>query len=808
MSGFNFGKLKDPQYFAENRLPAHSDHIFYRDEAELARGVSSFYRTLGGIWHFAYARNTALIPQGFEAADYACHDWETIHVPAHIQMQGHGVPHYTNTTYPWDGHESIAPGEIPTRSNPVGCYVKYFNVPEDWENVFISFGGVDAALALFLNGHFVGYSEDSCTPADFDLTPYLVTGENKLAAMVFRYTSASWLEDQDFWRFSGIYRDVLLYTKPQHHIEDVAVRAVPFERDGYTHGQLDVHLTFGDAAEKHVEILLCDEDGDCIWEDEASIPAKTHTFSGEAACVLLWSAESPWLYHLLIRVRDAADVLQEVVRVRVGFREFCLRDGLMQINGKRIVFKGVNRHEFDSDHGRAMNPALFEQDIIALKRANVNAIRTSHYPNSSRLYELCDIYGFYVIDETNLETHGSWMKNGACAKDAHTVPGDSEEWLPAVFDLAFAADQQARLDYAYAAIGKVTERAKQLIQANYQSAPKHSYYMGCSTGGRESMIAAQRYPNEFDGVVVGNAAFRLSRAMLGATWIYQHLMAAAPKNAQGQKILANALSQKDLDAVVRGVLKRCDAKDGVADGIVNAWESCDFKPEMVQKEIGAKKVALLKAIFGGPKNSRGEALYAGFPFDTALTEASRRAWWLGTDASVPVNTSNNILSIPLLTHYFMQPYSTTRDPLKFDFDRDVASTLNTRGLNDGDSPNLKTFKANGGRMIIFDGVSDPIFSAFDQRDWYRAMHETTGDAQSFARLFIVPGMTHCGGGRSLDDFDPLTALEQWREEGRAPAHLLAKGKAFPGKSQPICAYPTVTTYMGGDLNRAESYACK
>ena len=436
MSGFDFGKLKDPQYFAENRLPAHSDHVFYRDETELARGVSSFYRTLGGVWHFAHARNTAFIPQGFEAANYDCHDWETIHVPAHIQMEGHGVPHYTNTTYPWDGHESIAPGEIPTRSNPVGCYVKYFNVPEDWENVFISFGGVDAALALFLNGHFVGYSEDSCTPADFDLTPYLVTGENKLAAMVFRYASASWLEDQDFWRFSGIYRDVLLYTKPQHHIEDIAVRAVPIERDGYTDGQLDVHLTFGDASEKHVEILLCDEDGDCIWEDEASIPAKTHTFSGEPACVLLWSAECPWLYHVLIRVRDAADVLQEVVRVRVGFREFCLRDGLMQINGKRIVFKGVNRHEFDCDHARAMDPALFEQDLIALKRANVNAIRTSHYPNSSRLYELCDIYGLYVIDETNLETHGSWMKNGAYAKDAHTVPGDHEAWLPAVLDRA------------------------------------------------------------------------------------------------------------------------------------------------------------------------------------------------------------------------------------------------------------------------------------------------------------------------------------------------------------------------------------
>ncbi|MBF1714992.1 MAG: DUF4981 domain-containing protein, partial [Selenomonas sp.] len=264
----------------------------------------------------------------------------------------------------------------------------------------------------------------------------LVSGENKLAAMVFRYASASWLEDQDFWRFSGIYRDVTLYTKPQHHIEDVAVRAVPIERDGYTDGQLDVHLTFGDAAEKKIKILLCDEDGDCIWEDEASISAKTHTFSGDAFAVLLWSAEYPFLYHLLIRVRDAAGSLQEVVRIRVGFREFCLRDGLMQINGKRIVFKGVNRHEFDCDHGRAMDPALFEQDLIALKRANVNAIRTSHYPNSSRLYELADLYGFYVIDETNLETHGSWMRNGACEKDANSLPGDHAEWLPAVLDRA------------------------------------------------------------------------------------------------------------------------------------------------------------------------------------------------------------------------------------------------------------------------------------------------------------------------------------------------------------------------------------
>ena len=434
MSGFDFGKLKDPQYFAENRLPAHSDHIFYRDETELARGVSSFYRTLGGVWHFAHARNTAFIPQGFEAVDYDCHDWETIHVPAHIQMEGHGVPHYTNTTYPWDGHESIAPGEIPTRSNPVGCYVKYFTVPEEWENVFISFGGVDAALALFLNGHFVGYSEDSCTPADFDLTPYVTAGENKLAAMVFRYASASWLEDQDFWRFSGIYRDVLLYTKPQHHIEDIEVRAIPVHN--YTDGQLSIRLSFGDAGDKGVLLDLYDADGTEVLQVNEHIEGEAYEFSAVIKGVHLWSAEEPYLYHAVLCVYDADGLLQETLRLRVGFREFCMRDGLMQINGKRIVFKGVNRHEFDCDHGRAMDPALFEQDIIALKRANVNAIRTSHYPNSSRLYELCDIYGFYVIDETNLETHGSWMKNGACAKDEHTVPGDRAAWLPAVLDRA------------------------------------------------------------------------------------------------------------------------------------------------------------------------------------------------------------------------------------------------------------------------------------------------------------------------------------------------------------------------------------
>lgn len=376
----------------------------------------------------------------------------------------------------------------------------------------------------------------------------------------------------------------------------------------------------------------------------------------------------------------------------------------------------------------------------------------------------------------------------------------------AVFDVSFANEQLARINYAYAAIGKVTERAKQLIAYNYQTEPKYSYYMGCSTGGREAMIAAQRYPQEFDGVVVGNAAFRLSRATLGATWNYQHLMSIAPTNAQGQKILAKSLTKADLNLLNQAVLKQCDSKDGLADGIINAWEQCDFDPNTLTEQLGNQKVAVIKALFEGAKNSQGEAVYTGFPYHASLATDAWREWWIGLDEQTPVNTLNNILTIPLLMHYFMQPNG--QDPLAFDFDKDIARTLNTRGLNDGDSPNLTSFKANGGKMIIFEGSADPIFSAFDQRDWYQQMDQVTGEAERFARLFTVPGMTHCSGGNALDDFDPLTALENWREQGQAPNYLLAKGKAFPNKQMPICAYPKIATYIGGDENQASSFECR
>ena len=431
---FTMEKLADPTFFQENRLPAHSDHGFYADVVEMAREESTFRRTLNGLWKFHFAKNLSLRPAGFEAMDYDCRSWDTIRVPAHLQMEGYGAPQYTNQTYPWDGHEAVTPGNIPERENPVASYVKYFVVPEDWDNAYISFQGAESALVVWLNGHYVGYSEDSFTPADFDLTPYLVAGENKLAVEVIRFSSGSWIEDQDFWRFCGLFREVVLYTKPAVHVEDVWVKAIP-END-YHDGRLSLDLKWNNAAAKKVVYELLDPAGQQVLREEVAADGLSGHFEAEVSEVQLWSAEHPSLYQLVLSVYDAAGHLQEVIPQAVGFREFRLDGNIMKLNGKRIVFKGTNRHEFDCYRGRAMDPASFEQDILTMKRHNINALRCSHYPNSSYIYALCDRYGLYVIDETNLETHGTWQKNGVLARDENTLPNDHDEWQEIILDRA------------------------------------------------------------------------------------------------------------------------------------------------------------------------------------------------------------------------------------------------------------------------------------------------------------------------------------------------------------------------------------
>ncbi|WP_303995645.1 glycoside hydrolase family 2 TIM barrel-domain containing protein [Megamonas hypermegale] len=432
---FDLNKLANPAYFADNRLPAHSDHHYFANECEMNNDEMSMRKSLNGLWYFSYAKNLASRIEGFESTDYDCKIWDTIRVPAHIQMEGYGKPHYTNTPYPWDGHEKVNESEIPQDFNPTGSYVKYFTAPKGWKEVFVSFQGVDSAMALWLNGQFVGYSEDSCTPSEFDLTPYLVEGENKLAVQVYRFSSGSWVEDQDFWRFSGIYRDVYLFTKPQLHIDDLFVHAVPV--NDYKDGKLTIDFKWNNEAAKNLAVKMTDNEGNIVIDTvQENITSTESTFTADLKDVKLWSAEHPNLYKAVFTVTDASGDIMEIIPQNIGFREFKMDGNIMKINGKRIVFKGVNRHEFDCYFGRAIPTEKIAHDLDIMKQHNINAVRTSHYPNNSKLYELCDIYGLYVIDETNMETHGSWMVKGAVREDANTVPNDNPAWHDIIIDRA------------------------------------------------------------------------------------------------------------------------------------------------------------------------------------------------------------------------------------------------------------------------------------------------------------------------------------------------------------------------------------
>ena len=432
MSTFDYGKVKDPRYFCENRLEAHSDHGYYATVEAAQEQESDFVENLNGLWKFHYAKNYESTIQGFEKEEYSCADWDDIHVPAHIQMEGYDAPQYANTQYPWEGHEDIHPGEIPTHFNPVASYGKYFTVPKRMQGkrLFISFQGAARGLALWLNGQFVGYSEDSFTPSEFELTDYLKDGENKLAAQVFKWTSSSWCEDQDFYRFSGIYRDVYLYTVPEVHIRDLRVRAVPDET--LEHASLEVQTqTWGRG--KAVYRL---SKGEKVYVEEEKSLEETDRYSWEIENPLLWSAEDPQLYDLTIEVYSEDGALQEVIPQKVGFRRFEMKDHIMTLNGKRIVFKGANRHEFSSVSGRHVSEEELRKDLTVMKQNNINAIRTCHYPDGSLLYHLCDEYGLYLIDETNLESHGSWDVAERTGDYTYIVPHDKPEWLGMMLDRA------------------------------------------------------------------------------------------------------------------------------------------------------------------------------------------------------------------------------------------------------------------------------------------------------------------------------------------------------------------------------------
>ncbi len=434
MAEFHYDKVKDPVFFKENVLPAHAEAVLYRNREEFCRGKSSLRMPLDGIWKFSYAVNQALAPAGFEKESFDCTCWESIHVPAHIQMEGYDVPQYANVQYPWDGREELVPGEIPVRFNPTASYVKYFEVPQEMQGkeIRISFQGVESGMALWLNGSYVGYSEDSFTPSEFELTPYLKEGENKLAVQVYKWTSSSWCEDQDFFRFSGIYRSVYLYAVPSAHIEDIRVKTL-FEGQDFDEATLEVVTKV--SGEGKIKIRLRDG-GQSLFELEKEVTtAGNVVFQEKVQAPKLWSAEQPNLYELEFEVSGVSGEIEEYTAQKVGFRKFEMKDNRMLLNGKRIVFKGVNRHEFSSVSGRHVSYEELEKDIVTMKQNNINAIRTCHYPDDIAIYDLCDRYGIYMIAECNMETHGTWDAYlRGVAEKSFVLPGDHENWEGMMLD--------------------------------------------------------------------------------------------------------------------------------------------------------------------------------------------------------------------------------------------------------------------------------------------------------------------------------------------------------------------------------------
>ncbi|MFE0445184.1 glycoside hydrolase family 2 TIM barrel-domain containing protein [Streptomyces fungicidicus] len=423
--------------------PPHTTLMPYADvrQALAADRTRSPYRqSLDGTWKFAYADRPEDRDADFHRTDTYDSGWDTIPVPSVWQLHGHDFPIYLNITYPYWGPngrgEEPQPPAAPTRYNPVGQYRRTFTVPRDWKGrrTFLHFEGVKSAHYVWINGELAGYDEDSCTPSEYDITRLLRPGTNQIAVEVYRYADGDWLEDQDMIRLSGIFRSVYLYSTPSVRLRDFKLDT-PLD-DTYRRAELAVTASVraygGEESGRYtVETQLYDDRGHAVWPRPLRGTADLGTAgAGEDVTVRaaravpeprLWSAEHPNLYTAVLRLRDPAGEVVETLSHRVGLREFALVDGLMRINGRPVSFRGTNRHEMHPSRGTALTREDLVEDIGIIKRMNINSVRTSHYPNNPLWYELADEYGLYLVDETNLETHGI----------RSDYPGDHPEWTAA-----------------------------------------------------------------------------------------------------------------------------------------------------------------------------------------------------------------------------------------------------------------------------------------------------------------------------------------------------------------------------------------
>lgn len=440
--------LDEPETFRVNQLPAHSDHYYYGNYDEWRHNNSRFAQNLDGQWQFNFAENPREREEDFYKTDYDSSSFGTIEVPSEIELNNYAQNNYINTLIPWEGKiyrrpaYALSPDDAQEGSfsdgddNTVGEYLKHFDLDPSLrgKQVRIRFDGVERAMYVWLNGHFIGYAEDSFTPSEFDLTPYIQDEGNVLAVEVFKHSTASWIEDQDMFRFSGIFRSVNLLAQPLVHVEDLNIR--PIVTDNYQDGIFNVDLQLHGEKTGNVNVRVIDNDGNTLVNETHPVDSTVEVRDQFLENVHLWDNHDPYLYQLLIEIRDDEGNLVELVPYHFGFRRIEInKDHVVLLNGQRLIINGVNRHEWDAKRGRAITMDDMTSDIQTFKENNINAVRTCHYPDQIPWYYLCDDNGIYMMAENNLESHATWQKMGAI-EPSYNVPGSVPQWRDVVVDRA------------------------------------------------------------------------------------------------------------------------------------------------------------------------------------------------------------------------------------------------------------------------------------------------------------------------------------------------------------------------------------
>ena len=447
--------LDNPEVFKVNQLEPHSDHCYYLDYSDMKKEKNPLLQSLNGQWEFAYSKNVMERPVDFYKYTFDTSGFDKIMVPGHIELAGYDKIRYINTMYPWEGKEyhrgaysMEATGAekgmfSEAEYNPVGSYIKYFDLQKSMcgKRIHICFEGVEEAMYLWLNGQFIGYAEDSFTPSEFDLTPFIREKENVLAVQVHKMSTAAFLEDQDFFRFFGIFRNVTLKALPDAHMDDVWFQPVLNQDNSSGKVSVIMKVTAPEKQNVDARFVLTDREGTVITEKCLQLQGRDGIFTGtihtDVQNIRLWDNHSPYLYHACVELIEENGEVLEVVPYDIGFRRLEVIDKVIYLNGKRLVITGVNRHEWNPKTGRCIGMQEMTADIDCMLRNNINAVRTCHYPDQIPWYYLCDKAGIYVMAETNLESHGTFQKLGAIEPSCN-VPGSIPQWREVVLDRAIS----------------------------------------------------------------------------------------------------------------------------------------------------------------------------------------------------------------------------------------------------------------------------------------------------------------------------------------------------------------------------------